>query len=294
VTCNFDRVSDWEKNFKKKLAALQSLLMEKHLLNGVSPVECREFESKLESAVTDVIIAFEKPLVDPWKEAYTLNNMGIWFSIDTGIKERADIPHQLVSDEQAKSRQFRSLMEEMQREDILTDYLDKICGCIKNRRFPVNKLGGLLSLVNILNADQIKYNDSILRDMIEMAFKETEQSVFRSIGLEAMVYLLNKTLMMERYSSRLKSLISDIITAMEADDEYEYHMNAFFRLVVAIKHTAFLDCFSPRLEQFFSKMLKVEYEKNPNFWYYWYFDITAIEDTKLLAIFEEWDRKHPE
>ena len=130
--------------------------------------------------------------------------------------------------------------------------------------------------------------------MIEMGFKETEQSVFRSIRLVSLVYLLNKTSMMESYSSRLKSLISDIITAMEADDEYEYHMRAFFRLLVAIKLTAFLDYFSPRLEQFFSKLLKVEYEKDPLFWDYWYFDILAIEDTKLLDLFKEWERKNPE
>ena len=209
MTCNYNRVidsvSDWEKNLKKKLAAFQSLLMEKHLLNGVSPEERREFESKLESVFTDVIIAFEKPLVIPWKWVYTLNNQGIWFSLDSGIKERADIPHQLVSDEQTKSLHFRSLMEEMQREDILTDYLDKICGCIKNRRFPANKLYDLENLANILNADQIKCNDSILLDMIEMGFKETEQSVFRSIRLVSLIYILNKTSMMERCSSRLKS-----------------------------------------------------------------------------------------
>ncbi|MHA1671072.1 MAG: hypothetical protein ACTSV5_10940 [Promethearchaeota archaeon] len=123
-------VSDWEKNFKKKLAAFQSLLKEKHLLNGVSPEERREFESQFESTVTDVIIAFEKPLVNPWKELYTwkesytlegVNNIRFAFSLYTGIKERADIPYQHRIDEQEKSCHFRLLMDEMQREDILTE-----------------------------------------------------------------------------------------------------------------------------------------------------------------------------
>ncbi|MHA1671071.1 MAG: hypothetical protein ACTSV5_10935 [Promethearchaeota archaeon] len=157
----------------------------------------------------------------------------------------------------------------------------------------MNKLENLQDLVNILNADQIKCNDSIILDMIEMGFKETEQSVFRGLRLLSLVYILNGTSMMERYSSRLKSLISDIITAMEADDEYEYHIDAFFYLVHSIKFVAFLNYFSPRLKQLFSKLLKVEHEKDPMFWDHESFDYTAIEDTKLLDLFKEWERKTP-
>ena len=292
MTCNFDRVSDWEKDFQKKLAAFQSLLMEKHLLNDVSPEERREFESQLESATTDVLIAFEE-LVNPYILRDPLFKRGVQFSLNTGIKEREDIPQYLMVEESGKTARFGLLMKETQCEGDIT-YLDKICACIKNRRFPANKIGCLLYLVNYLNAEQIESNDSILRDMVEMAFKETEQSVFRGIRLLSLVTILNKTSMMESYSSRLKSLISDIINAMEADDEYEYHMWAFFNLVRAIKHSAFLDYFSPRLEQLFSKLLKVEYEKDPMFWDYWPFDYVAIEQTKLLGIFEEWSRKHPE
>ncbi|MFX0048316.1 MAG: hypothetical protein ACFE8G_09130 [Candidatus Hermodarchaeota archaeon] len=62
-------------------------------------------------------------------------------------------------------------------------------------------------------------------------------------------------------------------------------------MVHAIKHTAFLDYFSPRLERMFSKLLKVEYEKDPMFWESESFVYPAIEGTKLLDIFTEWDRK---
>ncbi|TFG16085.1 MAG: hypothetical protein EU531_07695 [Promethearchaeota archaeon] len=288
---NFDRTSDWEKNYMEKLAVFQSLLKEKHLLQYVSPEERKEFEVQLESAFTDVLIAFEEELVDPsgdysfrWDE----RNSGFGkasFSLGTGIKDRADIPHQCEIDETTKSIKFQLLMKEMGREGVLGDYLDKICDCIKNRKFPDNKLESLGYLVVNLNKEEIESNQSLLRNMIEMGFKETEQSVFRSIRLDRLVDILNETKMMDSYSSRLKSLISNIISAMEADDTYEYHVFVLNYFLSAIKRTVFMDYFYPRIEPLFLNLYRVEKEKDPDFWQTYYSYLDEIVDTKLEDAF---------
>jgi len=173
---------------------------------------------------------------------------------------------------------------------LIPKYIDEILNLIKHFPSVTIQLTALKILIDNMDDNLIDSNHSVLQEMIEMGFKETELSVFRSWELLSLVTILNKTSMMRNYSSRLKSLISNIITAMELDDEDEWDMKSFCKLVSAVKQTSFMDHFLPQLEQLFSKLLK-EFEKEPWLLESEEFDYFAIADTKLLEKLKEWERK---
>ena len=269
---------------------LQTLVKEYDFIqNSASPRECRELESKIETAFTGVLTALGE---DPVSEFSNVMSFQYNFPLHTGMKEREDVPHLTGLYEQLKSNQFGIFLNGIKHGDNLTKNLDKIFNFIKNRRFPRDKLWNLHQVVNTLNINQINSNNAILRQMIEMGFKETEQSVLRSVQLSFLVNVIKKASMVESYSSRLKSLISSIISAMEADDKNEWDISAFFSLISAIKRTPFLDYFLPQLEQVFSNVL-AEFEKNSWLLESEEIDISAIEGTKLSDQFKEWAQKTP-
>ena len=291
MSSKFNFSSKYIEKYRKKYALFQSLLKERTLMQSkISLQEQKELESQIETAFTSVLAALEE---DPLNEFSNVGYFRYNFAYHTGMKEQPNIAHIVGLYENIKIAQFGIMLNEMSDEGILTEHLNKIFSFIKNRPFPQSKLRALQKLVENLSTDLFEPNDSILREMIEMGFKETEQSVYRSVQLSFLINILSTISMKESYSSRLKSLISLILKDMETERRYEWNVLAFSSLISAIKRTNFIDYFFPQLKKLFLKQLE-EFEGLP----YMFFDsevfdsfLIAIEDTKFFELFKEWDSK---